>query len=218
MDEEWYLESDRLRAFVETVDAAAETHEEIPTLLEELREPFRELLLDDDWLAEPYDGLVPEGYTNHGEMGRDIAQWLLYRRPEKLSVISLVLPPGVETPVHDHLAWGLVGIYAGAQREDFYARTDDAGAHVGPAELELRRSERMERGDCYELVPPADDIHRVRTVSEVPSVSIHLLGADIGCIQRHQFDPEASFVELFQSHYTNVRCERSLAPPDVHGH
>jgi predicted metal-dependent enzyme (double-stranded beta helix superfamily) len=216
--EEYYIESDRLRSFVDTVDEAAAAHEEIPDLLGALETPFRELLTDDDWLPEPYDGLVPEGYDDKGEMGGDIAQWLLYRRPEKLTLFTLVLPPGVQTPVHDHLAWGLVGIYAGAQREEFYRRVDDGTNNIGHAELEQLRTERMERGEFYELVPPNNDIHRVETASDVPSVSVHLLGADVGCIQRHQFDPDGEFVELFQSHYSNVRCERSLAPPEDHGH
>ncbi len=218
MDEEWYLDNRRLRSFIDTVDEAADEHEEIPALIESLHDPFRELLTDDEWLTEPYDGLVPEGYDDRGEMGGDIAQWLLYRRPEKLTIFSLVLPPGVSTPVHDHLAWGLVGIYSGTQTEEFYRRADDEGAHIGHAELEHIGTEEMERGDFYELVPPNNDIHQVQTSSDVPSVSIHLLGGDVGCIQRHQFDPEADFVEMFQSHYTNVRCERALSPPEEHGH
>jgi len=216
--EEWYLDTERLRSFVDTVDEAASAHEEIPDLLAALHDPFRDLLTDDDWLPAPYDGLTPEGYDDKGEMGGDIAQWLLYRRPEKLSLSVLALPPGVETPVHDHLAWGLVGIYSGTQTEEFYRRVDDEDNDVGHAELERTRTEEMARGDLYELVPPNNDVHSVRTSSNVPSVSVHLLGADVGCIQRHQFDPDGEFVELFQSHYTNVRCERALAPPDEHGH
>ncbi|MEF8840176.1 MAG: hypothetical protein V5A62_00930 [Haloarculaceae archaeon] len=216
--EEWHLDNERVRSFVDTVDEAANTHEEIPDLLAALHDPFRDLLTDDDWLPEPYDRLVPEGYDDRGEMGGDIAQWLLYRRPEKLTLFTLALPPGVETPVHDHLAWGLVGIYSGTQEEEFYRRADDGDAHIGHAELEHLRTEENGRGDFYELVPPDNDIHSVQTVSDVPSVSVHLLGADVGCIQRHQFDPDDEFVELFQSHYTNVRCERSLSPPEDHGH
>jgi len=216
--EEWYLDNERIRSFVDTVDEAANTHEEIPDLLAALHDPFRDLLTSDDWLPEPYDGLVPEGYDDRGEMGRDIAQWLLYRRAEKLTLFTLVLPPGVETPVHDHLAWGLVGIYSGRQEEEFYRRADGGDAHIGHAELEHLRTEENGRGDFYELVPPNNDIHSVRTVSDVPSVSVHLLGGDVGCIQRHQFDPDDEFVELFQSHYTNVRCETALSPPEDHGH
>lgn len=48
MNEEWYLENERLRSFIDTVDEAASTHEEIPDLLAALHDPFRELLTDDD--------------------------------------------------------------------------------------------------------------------------------------------------------------------------
>ena len=218
MTEEWYLDNDRLRSFVDTVDEAANTHEEIPDLLEALHDPFEDLLTDDEWLEAPFDDLVPEGYDDQGDMGGEIAQWLLYRRDNKLSVFTLALPPGVETPVHDHLAWGLVGIYSGAQEEEFYRRVDDADNDIGPTDLEHLRTEEMHEGDFYELVPPNNDIHQVQTSSDVPSVSVHLLGADVGCIQRHQFDPDDQFVETFQSHYTNLRCEEPLAPPEEHGH
>lgn len=216
-EEEYYLDNETVRSFIRTVRDTAEEHTEIPALLADLEEPFQELLLDDDWLPEPYDGLVPEGYDDQGEMGGDIAQWLLYREEGKLGLFTLVLPPGSETPVHDHLAWGLVGLYQGTQEEDFYRRVDEDGGHIGHAELEHVRSEEVDRGDFYKLVPPDGDIHRVKTTSDVPSVSVHLLGADVGCIQRHLFDPDEEFVELFQSHYTNLRCEDALEPPEDYG-
>lgn len=216
-EEEYYLDKERVRSFVDTVDEAAETNEEIPALLEDLHDPFRDLLTDDEWLPELYRNSPPEDYEDNGEMGRDIAQWLRYRRENDLVLFSLVIPPEVETPVHDHLAWGLVGLYGGTQWEEFYRRADDADADVGPAELELIREQ--EQGDFYELVPPDNDIHAVETTSDEPSVSIHLLGTDVGCIQRHAFDTDADFVELFQSHYTNVRCETTKPPGEVdHGH
>lgn len=99
-----------------------------------------------------------------------------------LSLFSLVVPPGSATPVHDHLAWGLVGLYQGEQDEEVYARRDGA--------LALVDQRALGPGDFYVLIPPRDDIHRVRTTSNVPSVSIHLLTNDIGCVWRHTYDPE----------------------------
>ena len=218
MTEEWYLDNARVRSFIDTVDEAADNHEEIPDLLEAIHDPFQELLSDDDWLPDPYNGLVPDEYDDKGEMGGEIAQWLLYRRPKKLTLFTLALPPGMDTPVHDHLAWGIVGIHSGTQTEEFYRRVDDADTHTGPVDLEHLRTEEMEKGDFYELVPPSNDIHKVQTSSDRPSVSVHLLGADVGCIRRHQFDPDEEFVKLFQSHYTNVRCEEPQSPPEEYGH
>ena len=59
--------------------------------------------------------------------------WLLYRAGDGgLAFSSLVVPAGMQTPVHDHLAWGLVGLYRGEQEEDVFTRRDDA-SDDGPA-------------------------------------------------------------------------------------
>jgi predicted metal-dependent enzyme (double-stranded beta helix superfamily) len=213
---EYYLDTDRLHTFVDTVKRAAEDNDDVPALLSALRDPFADLLTADDWLPDLYRNLPPEGYDNKSDMGGDIAQWLLYRQNGSLSISSLVVPPGVETPVHDHLAWGLVGLYQGTQQETFFRRVDDGTADRGHAELERVETRRAGPGDRYELIPPDGDIHSVETTSDVPSVSIHVLGADIGCIPRHAFDADADFVDLFQSGYTNVDCEAVV--DDGHGH
>jgi predicted metal-dependent enzyme (double-stranded beta helix superfamily) len=133
-------------------------------------------------------------------MGGGIGQWLLCRADDgSLSLFSLVVPPGAETPVHDHLAWGLVGLYRGTQDEEIYIQRD------GALELVERRS--LERGDFYVLIPPRDDIHRVRTTSEETSVSIHLLTNDTGCVWRHAYDTETGEPRPFRSGYVNVACE-----------
>jgi len=214
---EYYLDDPRLREFVATVTRLADDHDEIPALLAALRAPFEDLLAADDWLPGLYCNLPPDDYDNRSDMGGDIAQWLLYRQPGKLSISSLVVPPGVETPVHDHLAWGLVGLYQGTQRETFFRRADDGAADEGHAELEEVEVRQAGPGDCYELIPPDGDIHSVTTTSDVPSVSIHVLGADIGCIPRHAFDADADLVEVFQSGYTNVECQ-DVDADHVHTH
>jgi len=57
------------------------------------------------------------------------------------------------------------------------------------------------------LIPPHDDIHRVRTTSPETSVSIHLLTNDTGCVWRHAFDPESGAEQPFRSGYVNVACD-----------
>jgi len=141
-------------------------------------------------------------------MGGGIGQWLLFRSAGRdLSLFALVVPPGASTPVHDHLAWGLVGLYRGEQEETVYERRDE-GAPVGEREelsVKLRRV--MKRGDFYPLLPPADDVHRVRTTSPETSVSVHLLANDTGYVWRHSFDPETGVVSPFRSGYANHPCE-----------
>ena len=133
-------------------------------------------------------------------MGGGIGQWLLYRADNgSLSLFSLVVPPGSETPIHDHLAWGLVGLYRGAQDEEIYAQRNGA--------LELVEPRSLRPGDFYVLIPPRDDIHRVRTTSAETSVSIHLLTNNTGCVWRHAYDPDSGEARPFRSGYVNVACD-----------
>jgi len=109
------------------------------------------------------------------------------------------VPSESETPVHDHLAWGLVGLYRGTQDEEIFAREGQ--------ELRLTERRALAPGDFYALLPPRDDIHRVRTTSAETSVSIHLLTNDTGCVWRHSFDPDSGEEHPFRSGYVNVPCE-----------
>lgn len=145
-------------------------------------------------------------------MGGGIGQWLLFRSGARdLCLFALVVPPGAVTPVHDHLAWGLVGLYRGEQEETVFARRDE-GAPVGDREDLTRAFRRtVRRGEFYPLLPPADDIHRVRTTSGVNSVSIHLLANDTGCVWRHAYDPEEGEVRPFRSGYVNRGCDEEEA-------
>jgi predicted metal-dependent enzyme (double-stranded beta helix superfamily) len=113
-------------------------------------------------------------------MGSGITLWLLYRALDgSLALSALVVRPGAETPVHDHLAWSLVGLYRGEQEEEVFVRRDD-GSTDGRADLAVAERRRLRQGDFCELLPDVD-IHRVRTVSDASSVSLHLLGLDNGC-------------------------------------
>ena len=143
-------------------------------------------------------------------MGGGIGQYALYRAEDgSLCLFSLVVPAGAATPVHDHLAWGLVGIYRGRQDETVYRRLDD-GADPSRAQLEIAKQQQLGRGEFYVLLPPADDIHYVRTISETPSISIHLLANDTACVWRHRFDPANGIVTPFRTGYANAPC-----PPDA---
>src|SRR3954471_9811268 len=141
------------------------------------------------------------GFRPRQRHGRRDRQWLAFRSADRsLSLFSLVVPPGSMTPVHDHLAWGLVGVYRGNQDEEFYRPLDGRG-------LELVRRRPLDPGDFYTLLPPRDDVHRVRTTSEQTSVSIHLLANDTGCVWRHTFDEETGAASPFRSGYVNAACE-----------
>jgi predicted metal-dependent enzyme (double-stranded beta helix superfamily) len=193
--DEYVLDTSVVREFIAAARATIERAGSPAAACERLRPPFAELLADPDWLPPVYR----EPAAENG-MGGGIGQWLLYRAGDgSLSLFSLVVPAGAETPVHDHLAWGLVGLYRGTQDEEVYARRG------GGLELVERRA--LAPGDFYALLPPRDDIHRVRTTSPETSVSIHLLTNDTGCVWRHAYDPQTGAQKPFRSGYVNVRCE-----------
>jgi 3-mercaptopropionate dioxygenase len=192
---EFLLDTPVVRRFVTgaqtTIGAASSPGE----ACEAIRPSFAELLADPDWLPSEYREPAEES-----GMGGGIGQWLLYRAADRsLSLFSLVVPSGSETPIHDHLAWGLVGLYRGTQDEEIYAHGE------GVLELVERRS--LGKGDFYVLIPPRDDIHRVRTTSAETSVSIHLLTNDTGCVWRNAYDVASGEPSPFRSGYVNVACD-----------
>jgi predicted metal-dependent enzyme (double-stranded beta helix superfamily) len=172
--------------------------------IEALKPVFGQLLAIEDWLPDALAQADPSS-----KMGDGIGQYALYRAEDgSLCLFSLVIPAGAETPVHDHLAWGLIGVYRGAQQETVYRRLDD-GSEGDRANLEIAKEHELARGDFYALIPPTDDIHYVRTISDTASVSIHLLANDTACVWRHKFNPDAGTVTPFRSGYANAAC-----PPD----
>ena len=201
-EDEYVLDTPTVRGFVQEVRAAIHGSENPTAATEAIRPAFARLLADETWLPLEYQEADPES-----GMGGGIGQWLLFRSAERdLCLFALVVPLGMATPVHDHLAWGLVGLYKGEQEETVFARRDE-GTPVGDKEDLAPVVERSVRhGEFYALLPPKDDIHRVRTTSPIASVSIHLLANDTGCIWRHAYDPETGSVRPFRSGYANRTC------------
>ena len=201
MDDEYILESSRLRRFIAEVREAIAA-QPVAEALQSLGPSFGSLLADRSWMPDEFMQPAPEG-----GMGGGIATWLLYRSANRdLSLFSLVVPAGSATPIHDHLAWGLVGLYAGEQDERVYRRAAGVGHEDGQAHLSLVEQNHLRPGDFYTLLPPEGDIHSVATISREASVSIHLLGNDTGCIWRHAYDAEADTVRDFRSGWSNVPC------------
>jgi predicted metal-dependent enzyme (double-stranded beta helix superfamily) len=192
--DEYVLDTEAVRDFVAAVREALSSATSPQEACTAIRPHFAQLLGDQSWLPDEYAAPAPDS-----GMGGGIGQWLLFRAGDgSLSLFSLVVPPGAETPVHDHLAWGLVGLYRGTQDEEIYTRRGDR--------LELAERRALASGVFYELLPPANDYHRVRTTSAGTSVSLHLLTNDTGCVWRHAYDPETGEQRAFRSGYVNVDC------------
>lgn len=201
------VDAREIRALIEETRRLSGEIPDVAARVEALKPAFAALLAAEGWLPEAYASPDTES-----AMGGGIGQYALYRAEDgSLCLFSLVIPAGAETPIHDHLAWGLVGVYRGRQEETVYRRLDD-GSDETRARLEIARRQSVETGEFYALLPPKDDIHLVKSVSDGPSISIHLLANDTACVWRHSFDPAAGTVRAFRSGYSNAPCPDAPRP------
>jgi predicted metal-dependent enzyme (double-stranded beta helix superfamily) len=181
---------ERLRRFVQDMTRAVEQFgRDEPAMLREGRKLLAGLIARDDWLPEEFAQPHPDTYR----------QYLLYCDPlERFSVVSFVWGPGHTTPVHDHTVWGLVGMLRGAEKCEEFERPGDAqpmrktGEHL------------IEPGGIDAVSPGIGDIHTVsNALSDRPSISIHVYGANIGAVRRHVYLRETGEVKTFVSGYSN---------------
>jgi 3-mercaptopropionate dioxygenase len=200
-----------LKAFIAEIEQVMATTEDRRETIDRLLPSFTALLTDPTWLHADF---------RHPVAGKFV-QYAIYRAEDaSLSLMAMVVPAGVATPVHDHRAWGLVGVYQGRQREKVYRRTDD-GSRPEFADLQEVAENILAPGDITTLLPPEGDIHMIETISAEPSISIHVLGNDIGCEHRHRYDVERKAVHRFKSGYVNTSCtayhlgHQHLVVPDV---
>ena len=108
---EYVLDTPTVRDFVAEVESAIAAAASPQAACEAIRPSFALLLADDAWLPAEFRAPAPAS-----GMGGGIGQWLLCRAEDgSLAFFALVVPPSAETPVHDHLAWGLVGLYSVTQ-------------------------------------------------------------------------------------------------------
>jgi predicted metal-dependent enzyme (double-stranded beta helix superfamily) len=83
------------------------------------------------------------------------------------SVTALVWLPGQATRIHDHVSWCVFGVVQGIEHEELF---DTNLSCVGVND--------NHPGEVSGFTPPGD-IHRVRNISDVTAISIHVYGADI---------------------------------------
>lgn len=179
----------RFRTFVrDFTDLVDEAGTDEPHILESGADLLADLIANDDWLPDDFAAPHPDHYQ----------QYLLHCDPrERFSVVSFVWGPGHTTPIHDHTVWGLVGVLRGAERNTEFVRAEH-GEAPRPAGEEVCTA-----GDVAKVSPTVGDIHRVTNVSDQPSVSIHVYGANIGQVSRHAYDDETGEEQTFVSGYSN---------------
>jgi len=105
-----------------------------------------------------------------------------------LNIYGVLFHPEHPTPTHDHVTWGIIGVYSGRQRTTRYSRVDD-GATPGQCSVALEEDAVLTHGATYPLLPP-HDIHRIEVLGTEDGLSIHVLGADLKRQRRRIFDVE----------------------------
>ena len=188
-----------IRQLIAETERVVRDVSDLAARVEALKPAFSALLSSGDWLPDEY--AQPDLRSG---MGGGIGQYALYRAGDgSLCLFSLVIPPGAETPVHDHLAWGLIGVYRGRQDETVYRRLDD-GAEEERATLEVARRQTVEAGrvlrapaaggrhslrqdrvrHAIDLDSPARERHGVRLATPLRSGEWTCRGVSIGLQQR----------------------------------
>ena len=181
----------RFREFVQNFTRLVEQagNDEV-RIFDEGKELLSALINNDDWLPDEFAQADPDRYQ----------QFLLYCDPlERFSTVSFVWGPGQSTPVHDHTVWGMVGMMRGEETCEEFDREGSDRPMIPAKPHPLRPGE-------IDLVSPRiGDIHRVgNALSDRPSISIHVYGANIGAVNRHIYDPETGATTPFISGYTNT--------------
>ncbi len=178
-----------LRGFVTELTRLVERVEDEAGVLEAAGGLLRDLVARDDWLPDAFAKPHPDVYQ----------QYLLHCDPlERFSVVSFVWGPGQGTPVHDHMVWGLIGMLRGEEA------CRDFAVPAGEADMEITSESRLHPGDVAAVSPRIGDIHQVfNGLSEAPSISIHVYGANIGAVNRHIYDCATGRTQPFVSGYVN---------------
>lgn len=132
-------------------------------------------------IAEGGDGSAfpcsDAGYTRH----------LLHNQAgPDFSLYAMVWRPGQWTPVHDHGAWGIVGVLEGALHEESYCPARSCGEETEALRCHARVT--LSPGSAAGFTAPPDLVHRSGSPEQgARTVSLHLYGSEMGSF--HVFDP-----------------------------
>jgi predicted metal-dependent enzyme (double-stranded beta helix superfamily) len=163
-----------LQSLVEDLDLAVRRSGSAQSTVDAVSEALRPALTNPELLAPEHRIPDPIAYRQH----------LLHVAPDgAFSLVALVWLPGQETPIHDHLAWCVVGIHEGVEYETRY-RLTRRGTLVAAGEAVALP------GEVAGLLPPGD-IHRVHNVGDTLAISLHVYGADLrdtGSSIRRRYD------------------------------
>jgi predicted metal-dependent enzyme (double-stranded beta helix superfamily) len=94
---------------------------------------------------------------------------------DRFSVLAMVWPPGISTPIHDHRDWCALGLYRGEIEETRY---DPATVTARRATASPHATIRHRTGAVAHLPVDAPNIHRIHNPTEEVAISIHVYGGN----------------------------------------
>lgn len=181
-----------LDQFVRDVETTLERRPSVPVTIKEVSSLLSRLMSSDgEWLPRQYRTPIQDSY----------ARYMLHRdRTNRFVVLSLVWLPGQSTPIHDHSAWGVMGIMDNALEEVTYERLDD-GSREGYAELRETHGRMVGTGSVSYVLPPYEEVHRIGNPTERATLSVHVYGRDLDEV--NVFDPVTKRVSPMRIKYYN---------------
>ena len=161
------------------------------------------LVMDDTWLPETYKEPRP---------GKSI-QYLLFRSPDHpFTVTTVVFDVGYTSPIHDHGTWGLVGVMHGVEREERFALSSTLNSSPTASRLVEKGVAENHQGEVSVIVPPEWEIHRISTVGQSPSCSVHVYGADLHRKIRHRYDPDTGIAMEYSVDVVDLTQKAKVVP------
>jgi predicted metal-dependent enzyme (double-stranded beta helix superfamily) len=130
-------------------------------------------------LMEHVDEILCDDHTK--PCGDHYARNLVYAEPDDtMSLFCIVWQPGQFTPVHDHGAWGMVGVVRGALHEHNFIRVDDQERENNGIVLRRGGTSVLAPGSVTTFVPNPDHIHRAGVPRNAEqTVTLHLYGRNM---------------------------------------
>jgi predicted metal-dependent enzyme (double-stranded beta helix superfamily) len=160
------MPNDPFATFIEEVESMRCTGGCDADLVPQIATRLAHLNRTADWLPATARVASDDGYLQHVLHVADDGGF---------SVAALVWKPEQWTPIHNHVAWCVVGVYQGVEKEIRY-EVKREGAETYLAEKEVRTAT---PGFAEGLLPDGLDIHAVGNTGDGVAISIHVYGADL---------------------------------------
>lgn len=107
------------------------------------------------------------------------AQYVILHQSPQLTIMQVCVPPDFRSPPHNHLAWAVIGLYQGAERNTLFRR---GGAGIVATET-------IEVDAPGVLALGAEAIHAIANPLAQPSLALHVYGGTLANEARSLWDP-----------------------------